>query len=186
MALTSWLRTSRPASGHRRSKRSYSPRLRVERLEDRCTPTAGLCASLVADIVPGAVLGPGTRDRLTREPVTRRLDEAFARRETVGAGFSTLGRIDMRSADLPGGLLGLAGGNTIYLDINATGWGRFVDQTPGGGSEFTAPGNQGEQPRRDLRSVVIHELGHRLGFGHSAGGVMGELLTAGTRRRPGN
>src|SRR5262245_11851418 len=54
MSLPSWLRASRPASGHHRGKRPFSRGLRVELLEDRCTPTAGLSASLVADIVPDA------------------------------------------------------------------------------------------------------------------------------------
>ena len=53
--------------------------------------------------------------------------------------------IDVRIADLGGTTLGLASGNTIWLDDNAAGWGWFVDPTPGDDSEFTTPGDQGEQ-----------------------------------------
>ena len=62
--------------------------------------------------------------------------------------------------DLGGTTLGLASGNTIWLDENAAGWGWFVDSTPWDDAEFTAPGNQGEQNRIDLLTVVMHELGH--------------------------
>ena len=75
----------------------------------------------------------------------------------------------------------LAAGNAIYLDDNAAGWGWFVDPTPWGDSEFTSPGNQGEQNRMDLLTVIEHEIGHLLGRDHDEEGVMAETLAAGTR-----
>src|SRR5262249_12810709 len=70
----------------------------------------------------------------------------------------------------------------IWLDDNAAGWGWFVDPTPLNDSEFTTPGNQGEQGRMDLLTVLEHEVGHLLGRGHEAEGVMQETLGAGLRR----
>src|SRR5262249_41538995 len=86
--------------------------------------------------------------------------------------------------DLPGATLGLASGQTIWLDGNAAGWGWFVDRTPWEDSEFTTPGDQGEQGRMDLLTVLMHELGHVLGLDHDAGGVMAETLSPGTRLLP--
>ena len=70
------------------------------------------------------------------------------------------------------------------LDTNAAGWGWFVDATPHNDSEFVTPGNQGEQHRIDLLTVLEHELGHLLGSEHTDSGVMEESLTVGTRRTP--
>ena len=75
-------------------------------------------------------------------------------------------------------------GPTIYLDDKAAGWGWFVDPTPWEDSEFTTPGNQGEQHRMDLLTVLEHELGHLLGFDHQATGVMEDTLATGTRETP--
>ena len=80
--------------------------------------------------------------------------------------------------------LGLASGRTITLDDNAAGWGWFVDRTPGSDSEFLRPGDQGEQNRIDLLSVLMHEVGHLLGREHDADGVMGATLVAGVRENP--
>src|SRR5262249_25642339 len=74
----------------------------------------------------------------------------------------------------------------VWLDDNAAGWGWFVDPTPGDDSEFTSPGNQGEQRRMDLLTVLEHEVGHLLGKEHEDGGVMAETLPAGMRRLPGS
>ena len=46
-------------------------------------------------------------------------------------------------------------------------------------------GNQGEQNRMDLLTVLEHEVGHLLGRGHEADGVMAETLAPGIRRMPG-
>ena len=80
--------------------------------------------------------------------------------------------------------LGLGSGHTIWLDDNATGWGWFVDRTPRNDAEFTRPGNQGEQHRMDLLTVLEHEIGHLLGKEHEADGVMRDTLAGGVRRTP--
>ena len=89
--------------------------------------------------------------------------------------------MQIRIADLGGTTLGLASGNTISLDDNAAGWGWFVDRTPRNDSEFRRAGDQGEQGRMDLLSVLTHELGHLLGHDHADGGVMAESLAPGIR-----
>jgi len=77
-----------------------------------------------------------------------------------------------------------ASGHTIWLDDNATGWGWFIDPTPGDDREFSTLGDQGEQGHIDLLTVLVHEMGHALGQEHVAGGVMQETLSAGERLMP--
>jgi hypothetical protein len=69
--------------------------------------------------------------------------------------------------------------HAIRLDGHAAGWDWFVDPTPWDDSEFLAPGNQGEQNRIDLLTVLMHELGPRLGYEHEDAGIMQEGLFAG-------
>lgn len=109
------------------------------------------------------------------------LTEAFHRWQAVGVDTSSLSNLAIRITDLGGTTLGMAAGNTIWLDDNAAGWGWFVDPTPGDDSEFTTPGNQGEQDKMDLLTVIMHEMGHVLGYEHQDDGVMQETLSAGTR-----
>lgn len=125
--------------------------------------------------------GAPVAEVLDRHQVKPLLVEALARWQATGVDATSLVAIDVRITDLPGTLLGLASGNIIWLDANAAGWGWFVDATPWDDFEFVLAGNQGEQNRVDLLTVLMHEIGHVLGHDHDEGGVMAETLSEGTR-----
>ena len=114
------------------------------------------------------------------------LTEAIARWTEAGVNTSGLGNIQVQITNLSGTTLGLTDEvhHTITLDVNAAGWGWFVDPTPRSDSEFTTPGNQGEQHRMDLLTVLAHEVGHLLGQEHAEDGVMLDTLATGIRRTP--
>ena len=59
-----------------------------------------------------------------------------------------------------------------------------MDKTPGKDSEFTTPGDQGEQGHMDLLTTVMHEIGHAIGRDHAGSGVMDEFLATGDRQSP--
>jgi len=141
-------------------------------------PVTGPAAALTA---AGAGTDNPTTDMLTSTAVQPILAEAFARWAAAGVDVSAPNGIAVRIAHFGGTTLGLASGHTIWLDDNAAGWGWFVDRTPRQDSEFTTPGNQGEQNRMDLLTVLEHEIGHLLGNAHEDGGVMAETLTPGKR-----
>lgn len=147
------------------------------------TWTGGGAALLAAGIPPAGNAGAPNHP-LRPEDVQPLFSEALTRWARTGIGVSSLQGIDVRVANLSGTTLGLASGNTIWLDDNAAGWGWFVDPTPWDDAEFTTPGDQGEQRRMDLLTVLVHELGHRLGHDHEADGVMADTLAIGTRRTP--
>jgi hypothetical protein len=80
--------------------------------------------------------------------------------------------VALHIANLPGAELGLAAAGDIWIDESAAGWGWSLGISP-------TPG------RMDLLTVVAHELGHVLGFGHSDGpGVMEATLGPGVRQAP--
>jgi Ca2+-binding RTX toxin-like protein len=90
--------------------------------------------------------------------------------------------------------LGKAIGASVLIDLDAAGWGWFVDATPFNDVEFglslsdvekTALETSPAFGRMDLLTVVMHEMGHVLGFEDldpNAGVLMSETLDAGTRR----
>jgi hypothetical protein len=119
---------------------------------------------------------------LNAKQVQPLLKEALSRWQAAGFDTSVLKNVTIRIADLGGNTLGRTTDGIIWLDDNAAGWGWFVDRTPKNDSEFTRKGNQGEQNRMDLLTVLLHETGHVLGRDHTPAGVMQETLDAGRRQ----
>ena len=97
-----------------------------------------------------------------------------------------LAQIQVSVIDLPAVQLGWAEGLQINIDTDAGGRGWFVDDTPGDASEFVIDGDglriaaSSAGPafgRVDLLTVMVHEVGHVLGFDHASGiEVMAEHL----------
>jgi ELWxxDGT repeat protein len=142
-------------------------------------------AAAGAPLLAAAVGHTPVTATLAARQVDALLPEAIRRWRAAGVDTSFLRGVDIRVADLGGSTLGLASGHTIWLDDDAAGWGWFVDRTPHTDAEFIKPGNQGERNHMDLLTVLEHEVGHLLGRGHEATGVMQATLAAGTRRAVG-
>lgn len=125
-------------------------------------------------------------------------DAAVARWQAAGLSQNQLvelDHLDVAIADLAGSTLGEYGQGRIKIDVNGAGHGWFVDATPLDDIEFahllsagvlraTAGGDIAGQ--FDLLTVVMHEIGHALGFDHIEGGdgVMSAELGVGERWLP--
>jgi RHS repeat-associated protein len=112
------------------------------------------------------------------------LQEALARWETASVDTSELGSLDVRIVDFPGAALGMSFDHTIWLDVDAGGYGWYIDGTPGDDSEFASSNSVQPPGEMDLLSVLLHETGHLLGFRHADEGFMSGILLPGTRLTP--
>ena len=115
--------------------------------------------------------------------------------DTLGYGdprLASLGELRFSVADLTGNALGYSEGSTILIDTDAAGHGWFVDLSPADDSEFgafdahtlVATVDGPAAGRMDLVTVVMHEVGHVLGFDHADAGqyaVMEDALVSGAR-----
>jgi hypothetical protein len=107
-------------------------------------------------------------------------------------------RVEIKDLNANGDVVvGLGGPGLIELDDNAAGYGWYVDSTPGDDTEFTSATGPFEvtasagpaSGRMDLLTVVMHELGHVIGYDSYGAGInehdlMAGYLDVGTRRLP--
>jgi hypothetical protein len=129
-----------------------------------------------------------TAKPLTLEVASPLLDEALARWALAGADPTALHRLrnlPLLVGNLAGSTLAIAGGNAIWLDRDAAGQSWYVDPTPSDDVEFALAVGFDAQ-RIDLLTVLMHELGHELGYAHSeiVADIMHAELSPGVRKSP--
>lgn len=134
----------------------------------------------------------------TLQPIVKAAIDIWAASGISTEQLSKLRSIPISISDLgSSGYLGLTALHGIVIDDDAGKWGWYVDTSPRSDSEFVATNvaSQGQaiagslaDNRIDLLTVILHELGHELGFAHdgdsAAPTVMAETLPAGIRRKP--
>ena len=129
---------------------------------------------------PASTGGEGFLTDAQLAPVVAQAKQFWA--AALGADrAAALNGLQVVIGDLPQDRLGALVGGIIVIDGTAAGHGWFVDPTPWDDAEFRTPGDQGEAGRMDLLTVLMHELGHVLGYEHEDEGVMEAALEIGTR-----
>ena len=125
-------------------------------------------ASGVLDL--GQARGPPPAE-LTQDQLDPVVASAIAIWQSVLPG-ADLGNITAQVADLPDLGLGYAEGRSITIDPTGAGFG-WSQLHPGDAA-----------PRMDLLTVVLHELGHVLGYEHGTSGLMKNSLSVGETHLP--
>ena len=120
--------------------------------------------------------------------------EALQRIEASHGSEAVAGleNVTVEIVDLPGSLLGQSSGNHVWIDLDAAGYGWFVDTTPWDDLEFSRHTGSGEltatldgpaRSRVDLLTTLMHEFGHLLDYEHTArADAMHATLPLSTRR----
>ena len=140
-------------------------------------------------VLGGAATSGNNAGAVSNDAVQPLLTAAIEHWRAAGADLLRLNNLDAlqgQVTDLPHSTLGLASQDLILIDRDAAGYGWFVDSTPLDDREFEVGVGSPASGLVDLLSVVTHELGHLLGYGHEHDGqdVMGEYLPVGNRRLP--
>jgi hypothetical protein len=157
------------------------------------TPVAGRFPVGAAEFAAGGAALETTGTPLTDAELAATVAAALQRLQSAGADPTLVGRLasaQFTVGQLAGGLLGWtdATHNRVVIDIQAAGYGWFVDPTPGSDEEFSGgralPGTSAAG-REDLLTVVLHEMGHLAGWADvdgSPGNLMAATLASGVRR----
>lgn len=158
-------------------------------------PTAGSPLRLAEDVRLPAV----PVNALSQADLDSTVVAAVKRWEQAGLDSTLVARLagtPIVIGNLAPGLLGLATDAGIFIDDDAAGAGWFIDRTPLMDEEFqslTSRGLAATNPLAvggvDLLTVVLHELGHALGWEDLAGEqhaahLMAETLAPNLRRLP--
>ncbi|HUE70523.1 MAG TPA: Ig-like domain-containing protein [Pirellulaceae bacterium] len=162
--------------------------------------TVNVGAPLMLDLPPAE----NTSDAAAISDADLALLAGEAARRWVAAGVDpitaerALAGTEFIVADLPGSALGMELPGTIVIDVNAAGYGWFVDATPGTDEEFSIFVSLSERQagtgsaalgKADLLTALMHEFGHALGMVHLEGeefehSVMNDTLGLSMRRVP--
>lgn len=143
----------------------------------------------------GFASGGATLTEKELQPVVTAAVERFQSAGLSDLRLSQLQSVNFAVAELEGNRLGLSQSGRILIDINAGGRGWFVDPTPLDDLEFRMAAGQltaiNSEARAgvDLLTVVLHELGHQLGFldlnwHETSHDLMESTLSVGIRRLP--
>ncbi|MDB5390552.1 MAG: choice-of-anchor domain, partial [Planctomycetaceae bacterium] len=170
--------------------------------------SAGANGYVIADAVRiEQVAPPEGMSQPAANPVSQTLSEkdlqsvakqAIARWKATGLSSSqlaALNNIHFGVQSLPGGELAVRSKNVISIDQNAAGFGWYVDGSSKSdkafpikltATEMEATGGSPAFGKMDLLTVVMHELGHVLGLGHTADttNIMSGDFELGIRRIP--
>ena len=144
----------------------------------------GYGSSLLAS---GGALTSSTAASLTQAQLNSVIKAAIARLADAlnldAAAVEKLESTQFVITNLTGASLGLADGNTVYIDANAAGYGWFVDSTATTDEEYktTSTGSSkaissSAVDKIDLLTVVEHELGHILGLDDLDSSLVNDLM----------